>query len=254
MLLTIDIGNTNIVLGLFQENQLILQYRLLPPGKTAPELKKFSQEIQSTLQKHLKKITHIIMASVSPTIYQVMEQTLSSLQVPLYQITHQSPLGLNLQVEHPEKVGIDRLIDASEAYRQNQQAVIVIDMGTATTIDAVNDSGDFLGGVICPGLRISSEALYAHAAQLHPVKFEAPQNVIGKNTTECLQSGMFYGYAEMIDGLVRRFQNELASPAKVIATGGLSSVYLETCQSIQEFDNTLTLNGMKNIFRATQNL
>jgi len=161
-------------------------------------------------------------------------------------INHQSKLNLKLSVDSPEKVGIDRLVNASYAHYKYPGDIIVIDLGTATTIDYITHEGEFLGGVIAPGLKTSADNLFSKAEKLNSIAITKPDFLIGKDTNQCLQSGIYFGYLSLLEGLIDKFKKEFSRETTVIATGGLATLFSDS-SLIDHFEENLTLEGMKHI-------
>lgn len=256
MLLAIDIGNTNIVLGLWADGDWLSQWRLrTEKNRTADE---YGLYIRGLLREHKfkrKHIVQVIISSVVPKltqVFQALSQHYLKLQ-PLI-VTHQTDTGLEIHTEIPAQVGADRLVNATAAYHKYRTACIVIDMGTATKFEAINSHGHFLGGIISPGLQITSDALFDRAAKLSQVDLIAPPSAIGRNTTQAIQAGLVLGYAAQIDGLVPRLKTELRqldpalapeNPIPVIGTGGLIELIAPHTNVINEIDPWLTLRGLE---------
>jgi type III pantothenate kinase len=155
-------------------------------------------------------------------------------------------------MDNPHEVGTDRLVNAVAAYERFGSACVVVDFGTSTNFDVVSPAGEYIGGVLCPGVEISMEALFERAAKLSKVEIEAPRSVIGKNTVAALQSGVVYGSAGLVDGIVSRIRGELAGPAQVIATGGLATAIVPFCREIDETDDMLTLTGLRLVWERNR--
>jgi type III pantothenate kinase len=252
MLLACDIGNSTITLGLFEQEKLTAHWRL------SSELSKREDEYRVGLQELLhvqglagEQITGSILCSVVPALTLRLHRVLEAAthQPPII-VSHTLDLGLVLDhYPHPDEIGADRLVNASAAYALYERSVIIVDMGTATTFDVVGRTGEFLGGAIAPGLVISADALTTRTAKLPRVELQRPKSAIGQDTVASMQSGLVFGYAGLVDGLIRRIQDELPSPAMVVATGGLSSLVAPACHSIQHLHPHLTLEGLARIYR-----
>lgn len=254
MLLAIDIGNTNIVIGAWDGAAWRLQWRLSTVReRTADE---YGLDLIGLLrQQKLKKVvSRIVISSVVPKLTAVfVDVGRRYIQREPVVVTHQTNLGLTIRTDFPDQVGADRLVNASAAFHRCGTACIVVDMGTATKYDVVNRHGEFLGGIISPGLQITADALFARAAKLSQVELVAPPHAIGRNTIHALQAGLIYGYASQIDGLIPRLQTELCAldeglttaEIHIIGTGGLISLIAPHTTHIRHTDPWLTLDGLR---------
>jgi len=256
MLLAIDIGNSNIVWGLFQGQKLTGPWRLATdPEKTSAEYGTFFTDRLHEAHIPLEQVTDVILCSVVPTLTPVLAHMAES-------CFHTKPLvvssgmetGLTLRYTNPQELGTDRLVNASAAYDRYKTALIVVDMGTATTFCAITGTGEYLGGVIAPGLGIAAEALAAKTAQLPAVDLVPPATIIGRDTKTSIQSGLLYGHAGLVDELVTRIQKELGQQAKVIATGGFSALIAPLSRTIQEVRANLTLEGLELLHRRAKTM
>ena len=271
MILTIDCGNTNIVMGVFDdttphsEAEPVAQWRI----PTKPRLSKsalleaVSQHIKThNLAEHLL-FKGVVIANVVPEYREVLHDTAAALSQsePVLLSTEQAKLPLEIDVIAPDEVGEDRLVNVAGLGRLHHQAVIIIDFGTATTLDLVlpktSDDGypRYAGGIIAPGVHRSVDALVAAAAQLTPVPVEAfapDMQVLGKNTEQAMRSGIYWGYVSLISGLIDRLEVEQQQPAIVIATGGLASIFAPHIPKIAEIDRNLTLRGLYHIYQFNQ--
>lgn len=251
MLLAIDIGNTNIVFGLFRDDELLECWRMeTRGGKTEDEYAVFLNSLLSLRGFSLKDIKCAVISCVVPPLQAVFESLMRRYTVaqPLV-VGPGIKTGISIHYENPREVGADRIVNAVAAWEKYRCSVIVVDFGTATTFDAISEKGEYLGGAITPGINISLDALFMRAAKLPKVEFAKPKSVIGKNTPASIQSGVFYGYIGVVDSIVERMKEELAKPVMVIATGGLASLIAPETKSIGEFDPLLTLHGLKIIYR-----
>jgi type III pantothenate kinase len=258
MLCAIDIGNTNIVLGLFDRNALRAQWRIATHHqRTADEYAVLLNDLLRGRGFELQSVTGLIFSSVVPPLTTVIEElTRRNLRLEPVEVTHRLKSGLSLRIENPAELGADRLVNAAAAYARYGGPVIIVDFGTATTICAVTARGEYLGGAIAPGIWTSAEALFERAAKLPRIDLVLPDRVIGTNTVAGMQAGILIGFAGLTGTLIRRTQAELAqtgqagssSPARVIATGGLASVIAPECPEIQEVCPTLTLEGLNLLY------
>lgn len=252
MLLAIDIGNTNIVLGVWDQSVWRATWRL----RTVTDIT--SDELGITLKGLLREhdlkraVTRVILSSVVPQLTQTfLTASERYLKVfPLLVDTHLD-LGIRNATDVPTQVGTDRLLNATAAFHRFKQACLVVDMGTATKLDVVTSQGEMLGGVISPGLGITADALFRRAAKLSQVDFQAPPAVIGRNTAHAIQSGLVFGYLGLVEGLIPRLVAELknidqaAQNPKIIGTGGWINVIAPHTNIIEEYDPWLTLNGLR---------
>ena len=245
-LLAVDVGNTQTVAGFYQDDTLLRYWRLSSSrDKTEDELFALLAELLREIDKTPKMINDIILASVVPPLTAIWtEMCQKYLNTKPLIIDSDSDLGIEIAIDNPKEAGADRLINAVAAYRAYHQAIIIVDFGTATTLDCVSPNGAYLGGAIAPGVEISKDALFARAARLATVPLAKPQSAIGKNTAQSLQAGILFGFAGQVDGLIRRMTLELPAPVRVIATGGLAPLIAPYSLFIDEVDPLLTLKGL----------
>ena len=247
MLLTVDVGNTNIVLGLFDGEELTTSYRLRTDAHvTADEL---ALLFNGLLSRHV----HPDGVVVCSTVPQVLEQL--RLMFERYYSDATTVIvgpgvktGVPLLYDNPKEVGPDRVVNTLAAHTLYGGPAIVVDFGTSTNFDVVSEKGEFLGGALAPGIEISVDALAARAARLFKVELIEPRSVIGKTTVEALQSGLVYGFASQVDGMVERISKELGADPVVIATGGLSHLMYDLCETLDEHEPDLTLIGLRLVF------
>ena len=250
MLLTIDVGNTNIGLGLFERDRLVHQFRCESARqRTADEYAIFVRQMLALKDVDHTKVDAGIIASVVPSLTDVMVEMVrrAFAREPLV-VGPKLRSGMAILYENPREVGADRIVNAVAAYEQVKGGVIVVDFGTATTFDCVSEKGDYLGGVIAPGIQISADALFARAARLHRVEIAKPARVVGRNAVQSMQSGIVFGYAGLVDGVVARIKGELGYPCAVIATGGLAGLIAPQTACIERVDDALTLNGLRLLY------
>lgn len=250
MLLTIDIGNTNTVLGVFDGETLINSWRIKSDAReTADELALTYRGLLADVP-----ITGIAACSTVPAILRELRTMLTRYYagVPTMLVEPGVRTGVGVVMDNPKEVGSDRICNAAAAHHLTGAASIVVDFGTSTNFDCINARGDFVGGALAPGIEISLDALAARAAQLSKVELVAPRNPIGKTTVEALQSGIVYGFAGQVDGMVHRLRNALAPEAPdsvhVIATGGLATLVVDHSLTVTRYEPDLTLVGLRLIF------
>jgi type III pantothenate kinase len=250
MLLAIDVGNTNIVYGLFDGTNLVHQFRVESSrGRTSDEYAVVLHQLLAMHGVAAGDVHAAIIASVVP-----------SLTEPMFLLVERAfgrkalvvgpgvRTGMSILYENPREVGADRIVNAVAAFERTNSAVIVVDFGTATTFDCVTPKGEYLGGVIAPGIQISADALFSRAAKLSRVEIAKPPKVVGRNTLHSMQSGIVYGYVGLVDGLVDRLIDEMGYACDVIATGGLASLIAPLSRTIKSVDDQLTLVGLRILY------
>lgn len=251
MLLVIDIGNTNTSLGIYRDENLIAHWRLTTVReRTADEIGVLSRQMLDLSDIDYRRISAVIIASVVPPLnfaFQKMSESYFGHKAIF--VDNTLDFGLKIKYNPPSDVGADRIVDAVAAIEKYGVPCIVVDFGTATTFDAINSRGEYLGGVIAPGITISSDALFQRAAKLPRVEIKRPEKVIGSTTVGSIQSGLYYGYAGLVDGILRRMLEELGEKTKVIATGGLAPLISQASELIETVDDTLTLEGLRLIYQ-----
>ncbi|MCA9472198.1 MAG: type III pantothenate kinase [Nitrospirales bacterium] len=251
MLLAIDIGNTHIVGGIFENDHLRASWRLATDHtKTSDEYGILSLALLNSHRIAQSNITGCIISSVVPPltiVFETMVQTYFGQHALV--VNSQSPLGLTLRYQHPEEIGTDRLVNAAAAFARFKKGLIIVDFGTATTFCTITASGEYLGGAIAPGLKSAADSFHERTAQLPSVDLILPPSVIGTNTISSMQSGLVFGYAGLVDGLVTRIQTEIAQPMHVIATGGLANIIQDISRTIDEIRPHLTLEGLELLYR-----
>jgi type III pantothenate kinase len=254
MLLAIDIGNTNITLGLFRERQLLHHWRVSTRREaTADEYSILLKNLFEVVRVPLSEIKGIIVASVVPPLQSTFEEMAKGyLQQTPVMVGPGIKTGMPVLYEDPREVGADRIVNAVAAFEHYGGPAIVVDFGTATTFDAISARGEYLGGVIAPGIGISAEALFERAAKLPRVEIVKPKVVIGKNTTGSMQAGLFYGYVGLVDGIVRRMGKEMEREPVVIGTGGLAHLILAESETVQRIDPLLTLKGLQILYERNR--
>lgn len=250
MLLAMDVGNTNIVLGVYEGEKLRADFRV------ATNLRGMADDygvlITNLLEKQNLKpegIKAIVICSVVPPLTKPLED-MSKKYFKLRPMIVGTSIEAKIKIlyDNPEEVGADRIVNAFAASLLYECPVIIVDFGTATTFDVISKDGDYLGGAITPGISISLEALFQRAAKLPRINIVKPKRVIGKNTVESMQSGVVFGYVSQVDGIVQRIKEELSSEAYVVATGGLAELIAQESKTIKEVNLNLTLEGLRMIY------
>jgi type III pantothenate kinase len=252
LLLCIDIGNTNTVLATFEGDKIVHSWRVKTDARnTADEL---GLMFRGLLAGDNVEITGVAACSTVPAALRSLRTMLTRYYggIPTVIVEPGVKTGVQLAIDNPKEVGSDRVVNTLAAHTLFGGPAIVVDFGTSTNFDAVSARGEFLGGVLAPGIEISVEALAARAAQLRKVELVKPPRVIGKNTVECLQSGVVYGFAGQVDGIVERMTAELGSVTAVIATGGLAPVVVGECRTITHHEPMITLIGLRMVFERNQ--
>ncbi|MCH4167395.1 MAG: type III pantothenate kinase [Megasphaera sp.] len=250
MLLVIDVGNTNIVLGVFRGEELLDHWRVSTNRlRTNDEYGVLIRNLFYLNGVNSEEIDAIIISSVVPPVMPTLERMCQRYfgLVPLV-IGPGVKTGMDIKYDNPREVGADRIVNAVAAYEKYGGPVIIIDFGTATTFCAVDKKGNYLGGSICPGIGISTEALVQRTAKLPRIELRRTKHVICRNTVESMQAGVYYGFVGQVDGLVERMRKELGSKAKVVATGGLAVVIAPETKNIDVVEPMLTLEGLRIIY------
>jgi type III pantothenate kinase len=249
VLLCVDIGNTNTVLAVFEGETLKHSWRIrTDPHATADEL---GLTFRALLDGDGVDLTGIALSSTVPQQGAEVAKMVQRYypHAHLVQIAPGIKTGVRLSIDNPREAGPDRIANTHAAFHLYGGPCITVDFGTSTNIDVISETGDFLGGAFAPGIEISIDALASRAANLLKIPLVKPRSVIGKNTVECLQSGMVYGTAAQVDGLVRRITEELGTtPTAVVATGGLAPVVIEQCETVTHYEPNLTLHGLRMIW------
>jgi type III pantothenate kinase len=254
MLLTVDVGNTNIVYGLFEGVRLMHQFRVESArGRTADE---YAVQLRALLDMNgvdRGAVDAAIIACVVPSLTEPMVQLVERAfgQTALV-VGPGIRTGMAILIENPREVGADRIADAVAGYEKAKGGVVVVDFGTSTNFDCVSPRGEYMGGLLAPGLQISADALFARAAKLPRVEIAKPSRVVGKNTVHAMQSGIVYGYVGLVDGIVERVIAELGYPCMVIATGGLAPLIAPLSKTIVEVDDVLTLVGLRILYERNR--
>lgn len=254
MLLAIDISNTHTVLGLYREATLVHDFRIeSQKGRTADELLVLLTSLLELRGVSRSEVDASVLASVVPALTEPMASACTHAfgKAPLV-VGPGTKTGMLILYETPREVGADRIVNGLAAFERAKGGVIVVDFGTATTFDCISPKGEYLGGVIAPGIQIGAEALFTRAARLSRVPIALPARTIGTSTEACMQSGIVLGYVGLVDGLVSRIQEELGFPCRVYATGSLASPVAENCSRIEEVLPYLTLEGLRILYTRNQ--
>ncbi|ACL68829.1 type III pantothenate kinase [Halothermothrix orenii] len=246
MILAIDVGNTNTVMGIYKKDKLIQHWRIsTDKNKTPDEYGILFLNLFNSANVNYKRIDGIILSSVVPPLVRILKKmTTRYFNLEPLVVGPGIRTGINLKMDNPREVGADQVVNAVAAYHKYGGPLIIVDFGTATTFCAVSERGEYLGGAIAPGIGISAEALYSYAAKLPRVEFKTPGQAIGKNTVAGMQSGIIYGFVGLVEALVKRFKDELKETPEVIATGGLVSLIASETDEIDKVDPFLTLDGL----------
>jgi type III pantothenate kinase len=247
VLLAIDVGNTNTVVGVFDGSTLRHHWRIeTSHTRTSDEYGVLLRQLFGMTGLEPRVVTHVVISSVVPPLAFTLEQmSVRYFEVKPLFVGPGVKTGMPILYENPREVGADRVVNAVAAYERWKCGLVVVDFGTATTFDAVSPKGEYLGGAICPGVAISMEALFRSASKLPRVEFTKPPLVVGKNTVASIQSGLVYGYVGLVDGICARMAAELGFEPKVVATGGLAPLLAGVSKAITEVDEHLTLDGLR---------
>lgn len=255
MILVVDVGNTHIVLGAFEERKLLASWRLgTKEERTADELGMLILNLFQHQKLDAGSVEAVIVASVVPPIMYTLEHSIKKyFGLDPMIIGPGTKTGINIRCQNPKEVGADRIVNAVAGFEIYGGPLIIVDLGTATTFCAISAKGEYMGGVICPGIKISSEALFQKTAKLPRIDVIKPDSVIGKNTVSSMQSGIFYGYVGQIDYIVSRMKCEMQEEnVKVIATGGFARLISGETKSIAEVNPTLTLDGLRIVYERNK--
>lgn len=248
--MAIDIGNTNIVLGMFDGDRLAESWRVGTKTQiTEDEYAMILKDLFGFSGLSFDRVDGVIISSVVPPLLPVMnEMSQKYFRIEPLIVTGETKTGIRLRYDNPKEIGADRIVNAAAAYNLYGGPVIIVDFGTATTFCAVTKAGEYLGGAIVPGIRISADALFQRTAKLPRVELVKPSSVIGRDTVSAIQAGIIYGYAGLVDGIVERMKKELSQEARVVATGGLAGLVAPETRCIEEVRPHLTLEGLRLIY------
>lgn len=246
MLLVIDVGNTNIVLGAFDGPKLAHHWRISTTQRTTDEMGLLFLQLLEHDGVKREHLTGAIISNVVPSVLYAIEKACRRyLGLEPLVVGRGMKTGMRVRTDNPREVGADRIVNAVAALEEHPAPLLVVDFGTATTFDCVSLEGDYVGGAIAPGLRISADALFERTAMLPRVELERPPKAIGTNTVRSMQSGLFWGYVGLVDGLARRCKDEIGGNPRCVATGGLANLIGRACGEIDVVDEHLTLKGLR---------
>ena len=250
MLLAVDVGNTQTVLGIYAGDRLAHHWRVATEAeRTSDEIGALADRLLELRELDFGAIDGVCLSSTVPPLVREYEGFAERyLQARLLVVGPGTKTGLPILYDDPREIGPDRIVNAVAARERYGAPVVVVDFGTSTNFDAVSAAGEYVSGVLAPGIEISMEALFSRAARLVKVDFVEPVSVIGKTTVACLQSGLVYGFAGQVDGIVSRIRGELGAEARVVATGGLASLIAPHAETIERVDPDLTLEGLRLIW------
>lgn len=247
MLLVMDVGNTNTVLGVYDGARLLVSWRLTSRREQTPD--EYGVFIQALLRNRGIEpdgISGVVISTVVPPVHQTLEEMcLKYFRIHPFVVEPGVNVSMPIRLENPRELGPDRIVNAVAAVALYGAPLIIVDFGTATTFDCISPQGEFLGGAIAPGITTAAEALFAKAARLVRVEMVRPKEVIGRSTVTAIQSGLLYGYASLVDGMVERIRAEMAGDPAVVATGGLAGLIHEVARTIQHVNPDLTLEGLR---------
>ena len=254
MILAVDVGNSHIVVGVLEAGELVFSARCATDrGKTEDEYALIFQDMFDLRGVSIWDIEGGILTSVVPVLRQVIADAVELVTGKrMLVVTAEMDTGMALRVERPERLGTDRIVDAVGAKALYPAPLVIIDMGTATTLSVIDPAGDYIGGMIMPGLRVAVDSLTARAAQLPHIDFDAPRSLIGVNTEECMRSGAVYGAAAMVDGLIDRVEKELGQPVTAVLTGGISPFVAPFCNRSLHLRQDLMLRGLQILYERNR--
>lgn len=254
MLLAVDVGNTNTVLGLYDEERLVHDFRIeTSKGRTTDEYHVLLSNLLMLAGVRTTDVRASILASVVPSLNDTFVEAIDrAFDHEIMLVGPGIKTGMPILYENPREVGADRIVNAVAAHHRVGGAVIVVDFGTATTFDCISDKGEYLGGAIAPGMEISASALFSRAAKLPRAEIARPPRAIGRNTVHSMQAGIVFGYVGLVDGLVERLRSEIGADCAVIATGGLAHLIEPESKTIDDIDEYLTLEGLRLLYERNK--
>lgn len=254
MLLALDVGNTNVTIGVFEKARLIAHWRLRTVHEqTADEWGILLRNLFSLWSLDLKLVDGIIVASVVPPIETALAQMVDRyFHTEAMFVTPETDTGLRICYDNPREVGADRIVNSAAAFHKYGGPCVIVDLGTAITFDAVSEHAEYLGGLICPGIGIAVEGLFSKTARLPLVDMRKPERLIGKNTVGSMQSGLYYGIVGMIDGILERLIAELGPHTGTVATGGQAPLIVHGSRQLKRIDEDLTLDGLEMIWQRNR--
>ncbi len=250
MLLALDVGNTNIVLGLFSGKDLLHHWRLSTRREgTSDEYGILIQELFALHRIESSQVNAAVISSVVPPLQATLEEMVENgFRIKVLRVEPGIKTGMPILYENPKEVGADRIVNAVAAIEKYGKPAVVVDFGTATTFDVISERGEYLGGAIAPGIQISAEALFQRAAKLPRIDIARPRSAIGKSTVESMQSGLYFGYLSLVEGMLTRIRSEMDRDPVVVATGGLAHLIVGNSPLIDHVDPLLTLEGLRIIY------
>ncbi len=251
MLLAIDVGNTNSVIALYEEDKCVAQWRTSTSAtRTADEYAVWLSQLMTLQNLSMDKVDDCIISNVVPqSLFHLRNLSRRYFNCEPFVVGPDNIPGVEVRIPKPSEAGADRLVNAVGAFAAHGGPLVVVDSGTATNLDIVGADGAFEGGVIAPGINLSMQALHEAAARLPRIAIQQPEKIIGTDTVGAMQSGVFWGYIGLIDGLVRRVKEEYKAPMRVVATGGVASLFDGASETIDIFDTSLTIRGLLEIHR-----
>jgi type III pantothenate kinase len=254
MLLVIDVGNSNTVLGIYQGEQLVKDWRVgTDKYRTVDEYAMLINDLFRLAELSFADLSDVIVSCVVPPMLNIIEGLCKQyFQLQPYIVGPGIKTGMPIQYDNPREVGADRIVNAVAAYDRWGCALIVVDFGTATTFDVISADGSYQGGAIAPGVGIAAEALFERTSKLPRVEFSRPPQIIAKNTVHSMQAGIFYGYVGLVEGIVSRMQEDLGGAVKVVATGGLAAPIAAATAAIDQVEPFLTLEGLRILYQRNR--